>query len=792
MDPLLHGHNPQEKIVALHPVGDNRMRVYFRDGNVVSWEDSEFFPFFFLSDDKLLSGFSSHYWIKELEGKNYYRFLCVFERWSDMWEAIRSLLEQYNALAATRISSFIDLPTIHLRYDPVSQYLIQSGKTHFKGMKFDDLYRMQIQIATDSKLAPSYESDARPGDPIVAVGLCDNRGWQHVIDGRKISEKELLEELVGVVKERDPDVIDGHRLYTFVLPQLLSRCEQHGVILKIGRGDSTLKLYDTMRASADGGTEAPQYEIEGRYFIDTVTLLQSYDIAKRRLERFDLKYASAFFGLETTPPQDEMMENKMHLWEREHEWVLEAVLNDAFSVRTLNNLLLPTAFRLSQIVPMSFLALTKSGSTSKIESMVIREYIRQKYSIPRPQQGNQRTGGYTALFYRGILGPVLHVDIESLYPSIMVLDAITPRSDELQIFPTLLRLLMKQRRQAKSAMKIAKTENEKTELDAFQSSLKILINSIYGYLGYMRGLFNDFEAAERVTRRGQELIKSLVGEIGQRNGKVIEVDTDGVYFVPPENIAGNTEEESFVRLLAESLPKGINLVFDGNYEKMLSFMRKNYALLENNGTLIVKGSSLISRNLEPLYRNYVHECIEHIVHEDFDGLHRIYTDTYKKLVAHKTNIHELARTETLKEPVEEYESAVAAEKRNRAASYESALAAGVQWKPGTKISYYITGTDSDVVSFRNCRTVEEWDPNFPDENVPYYLRRLDEMSKKFEEFFLPQDFRVIFSLEDLFGFSAKGVRLLTFSVREEPAVQSEDDQEADPTEFSIWLENPKG
>ena len=40
---------------------------------------------------------------------------------------------------------------------------------------------------------------------------------------------------------------------------------------------------------------------------------------------------------------------------------------------------------------------------------------------------------------------------------------------------------------------------ERTALDARQSSMKILINSFYGYLAYNRALFNDYRAADAVT-----------------------------------------------------------------------------------------------------------------------------------------------------------------------------------------------------------------------------------------------------------------------------------------------------
>jgi hypothetical protein len=100
-------------------------------------------------------------------------------------------------------------------------------------------------------------------------------------------------------------------------------------------------------------------------------------------------------------------------------------------------------------------------------------------------------------------------------------------------------------------------------------------------------------------------------------------------------------------------------------------------------------------------------------------------------------------------------------RRNKSAVYEIALAAGQSFKPGDYVSYYITGNEANVKTFEQCKPLAEWDPNFPDENVAYYLRRLDEFAEKFKDFFVARDFRSIFSPDDLFPFSAEGISVVT-------------------------------
>ena len=129
-------------------MGEAKMRVYARTETGVSASDHDFFPFFFLSDDVFLKGFASKHWVKELSGDNYFRFLCAFTSWSAMWDAIHHLIRRYNADAHADIESYRELPIIHLRVDPVSQFMMQAGLTLFKEMQCQDLHRMQLDLET--------------------------------------------------------------------------------------------------------------------------------------------------------------------------------------------------------------------------------------------------------------------------------------------------------------------------------------------------------------------------------------------------------------------------------------------------------------------------------------------------------------------------------------------------------------------------------------------------------------------------------------------------------------------
>ncbi len=334
-------------------------------------------------------------------------------------------------------------------------------------------------------------------------------------------------------------------------------------------------------------------------------------------------------------------------------------------------------------------------------------------------------------------------------------------------------------------MKAAQSPQLKSQLDAMQSSLKILINSFYGYLGYSRGLFNDYAQADEVTRTGQELLQHMMQCIKDAGGKVIEVDTDGVFFVPPTHVRDETAELSFVEELSRQMPEGISVALDGRYAKMLSYRKKNYALLGHDNRIKIKGSSLTSRSMERFGRHYITQCVDCLLSYNIEGLHTLYVQVSHSIMDHKIDVQDFARVETLKDSLADYMRDVESGKRNRSAPYEVAISSGKPLRPGDRVAYYITGSDRTPRSFDNCKPAEEWDPNFPDENTAYYLRRLDEFSEKFKPFFLPQDFRSIFSADDLFPFSPLGITpLVTDVIGTEPS----ESIDLTPSELGIWIE----
>src|SRR5437870_11772653 len=276
-------------------------------------------------------------------------------------------------------------------------------------------------------------------------------------------------------------------------------------------------------------------------------------------------------------------------------------------------------------------------------------------------------------------------------------------------------------------MRAEKDPGKRHHLQALQNTFKSRLNSFYGYLGFAQGHFADFDAAARVTQIGRDLLKKMIDWLGEHGAQVIEVDTDGIYFVPPVKIAIDELRDD----LAKKLPEGIEVEFDEQLEAMFSYKAKNYALLTKDGDVIIKGGALKSRGLEKFQRVFLEEMIRLIMQGKPEAVGDLRNQFERKIRNREWKIDMLMKTDTLQDSLEKYRAKIAGSARNRAAAYELALASGRNYKPGDQISYYVKATPKKVPAYEAAKLASEFDPQNRDENTDYYIVKLDDLVKKF-------------------------------------------------------------
>ncbi|MBX6341584.1 MAG: DNA polymerase, partial [Thermomicrobiaceae bacterium] len=400
------------------------------------------------------------------------------------------------------------------------------------------------------------------------------------------------------------------------------------------------------------------------------------------------------------------------VWRRDPERVIAYALDDVEDTRVLSELAAPTEFYQTQILPRAFQSVAVGGPGEKINFLMTRVYLSLGHSLPTPQPPRAYPGGYSEIRRHGVFAPVVKCDVESLYPAIMLTDRIAPASDALGVYLELLDDLTARRLQAKRQARSA-SGAERARWNGLQASFKVLINSFYGYLGYDRALFNDYHAAERVTLRGQEIIRRVVDRLERAGAEAIEIDTDGVYFRPPEGIEGDDEEEAFVASIAAHLPEGISLAHDGSFRGMISLKVKNYVLLTREGRLILKGSSLRSRRDEPIFRRFLQEVSRAFILGSHAEAREVYLRFAERILRREVPVEEIARSETVTEKT------FASEANRRIA------AAAQGERIGERLMLYQRADGS-------LARIEEY---AGDEDLAYLLDRLRDMAQRFQPLF---------------------------------------------------------
>ncbi len=543
---MLFGADPTARIVAIELGETGTVKVYRheRDGSIIA-DVEPFHPFVWCDSDVVDLGIEA----EKLAGDLKYGWRVRVDSWKELM-GLRNGLKN----AGRDFFAFTD---------PVQHYLTATGRTLFKDLPFEELKRIQVEVL-------SFSDDSN--DHLMSIALADNSGWEDVliVDPKDVeeSERSVLKKLTSLIKERDPDVIEGHNLFRFDLPYLVARATKTKTKLDWGRSGGFLRSRPSRLQIAEKTIDYPKFTIDGRHFVDTFLLAQFYDVGMRTLSGFERADVARHFGFCDREELSALTGKELQrAYIGNDERFRQRALCAVRETCAVSELLSPSYFIQAQIFPYNYQEVIVRGNATRINALFLREYFRQRHSIPEMPMVRGFEGGYTDIFFTGVVRNVWHCDVASLYPSIMLQFDCFPVTDQLQIFRHLLTDLRTFRLEAKAKMRAAKDRATQRHFHALQNTFKILINSFYGYLGFAQGHFADFDAAARVTQIGRDLLKKMIDWLNGQDAQVIEVDTDGIYFVPPDKI----DIDELRKRLAKELPPGIDVEFDEQFDAMFSY-----------------------------------------------------------------------------------------------------------------------------------------------------------------------------------------------------------------------------
>ena len=636
---LLHGHDPRPRILAVEPSGgpgSNRVVLYLRDANGgVTQETAEYRPWI-VADDAgvatVTTGAGVTPEVQPLTGDAPLNRLLRFPDRS----------QQARAVAALRA-----VEGAHFTYSSaVSQYLTITGRTLFHDMRFEDLHRLQLDIETTS-LQPG-----APGAAVLLVSLTDSRGLEEVLTagagaGGAGGEAALLRRLNERLLAIDPDVIEGHNLIDFDLPYLAARAEWHGISLPWGRDGQPSGSRSGKGATRSAARILPsmRVHIHGRHVVDTFQQIQRYDSAGT-LESYGLK--PVIEALEPRPRGRMFVDRTQiaELWQSDPERLARYCLDDARDVRVAGR-----PDHADRVLPGADRAPLLPGRRDRWDGR--EDQCLAGAGVPRRRHGRARTRAAATLsgrLHRASRGRCVPARRqvrrgEPLSGGDAASTAIKPASDTLGVFQPLLEDLTRRRLDAKRRQQRAGRPRRPT------GGLVLIVQGADQLLLWLpratAGPSSTTSTPPSASPPRAEADQGGPGRAGGQGREIIEVDTDGVYFVAPPADRDGSAGDGLRRRRRQGAPVG------DQPGPRWAVRRHGIAEAEDllpadlRRALACTGSSLRSRRDERYLRRFVQAAAVTLINGSIEEAGAAYLALARRIQQGELKVEEFSRRESI-------------------------------------------------------------------------------------------------------------------------------------------------
>ncbi len=636
-----------------------------------------------------------------------------------------------------------ELPGVKELYEfdipPARRYLIDRGLTPMAGVEFSGRIQDKDGIKTVTLDEPprpaaldepklsimSFDIEVynptgsvRPDDPITMMSLADNRGLRKVITWKPLermpefvecvaSEREMIKRFVEVVKERDVDILLGYNTDLFDLPHIRNRAKALRVKLDLGRDGSEFAVRKRRFATAT--------KIRGRIHVDVFAMVDFLaTIGSIKLIHYTL--TDVYRHMTGKEKPDLEFAEMVNAWEHggdEGRKFLEYSMSDADATLELGLELLPLFLGLTRVVGQTLFDVQRMTSGQLVEWLLIAEAHRVGELVPSRPVGEDFeerieetfVGAYVMDPVKGLHENLVVFDFRSLYPSIIVSHNIDPSTlncrdcspEEKEkvpgmdycfckkrrgFIPTILERVIEERTRLKTDLKkLKRGTKEYRALDAQQWAMKIVSNSFYGMLGYPRARWYSKQCAESVTSYGRHYIHRSIEMAKEFGLEVVYGDTDSLHC----KLRGKTRDEAmlFLKTVNDSLPGIMELELEGFYPRGIFITKKRYAMVDDEGRMVVKGLEFVRRDWAAIAKRTQEEVLKAILR---DGSPKKAAEAIRRITRQvqegQVDISDLVIYTQLKMPIESYRAIgphVVAAKRLRSM--------GREIEPGMMIAY---------------------------------------------------------------------------------------------------------
>ncbi|WP_436934324.1 DNA-directed DNA polymerase [Halovenus marina] len=437
------------------------------------------------------------------------------------------------------------------------------------------------------------------------------------------TEEAMLDAFLGYIEDTDPDIATGWNFTDFDAPYLLDRLD----VLDSGT-DHDLNVERLSRVDEVWRSDWQGPDVKGRVMFDLLyayqrtqfTELDSYrleDVGTRELGVGKERYAGDIGDL----------------WENDPERLLEYNLRDVELCVELDRDQDIIAFwnEVRQFVGCKIEDATTPGDAV---DMYVLHKLHDNFALPSKgqQEGEAYEGGAVFDPITGVRENVSVLDLKSLYPMCMVTTNASPetkvdpeayegdtyrapngthfRKEPDGVIREMVDELLTEREEKKSQRdEFSPKEPEYEQFDRQQSAVKVIMNSLYGVLGWDRFRLYDKEMGAAVTATGREVIEYTDDVVQAEGYEVVYGDTDSVMLevgdVRPADVEGGVEVtdemrekhpgmgEEQLETVAATIQKGFEL------EEQINDSYDSFALEELNAA-----EHRFQIEFEKLYRRF--------------------------------------------------------------------------------------------------------------------------------------------------------------------------------------------
>ncbi|MFA4907057.1 MAG: DNA-directed DNA polymerase [archaeon] len=577
------------------------------------------------------------------------------------------------------------------------------------------------------------------------------------------NEKEMIESTREMLFREKPDVLVTYNGDSFDLPFLKERAHQNGIRFGLGPLDEEPEtrrrgLYNASRMRGLQHVDAFQI----------IKMLSAMDAIK--LAKYDLESVyKALFGKEKNKIGHKEI---LKTW-REQKGLEELAtysMEDALATKKICDEYLQFYIELAKTMRINLFEATRTRTGGLVERMLTNRSFELNRLIPnKPNEGEMRErqdytfqGAYVKEPISGLHERLAVLDFRSFHMSIMASHNMSPETMNCDcckdsgfvvgnvwfcakksgLITGIVKELMEKRAKLRAEMKKHEAGTSRYKaLYAQQWVTKILINSIYGYMGFPGARWYSRPLVNALYSLVRQYIKETIAKAEKDGFIAIYSDTDSCFLELPE---GKTEKdlEEFAKKINSELPGVMEIEIEGQYKRGLfvtkkqgkEAAKKKYALIDYKDKLKIVGFEYVRRDWARIARDCQRDVIEIVLKEgNPEKAVQIVRERIAELRSGKTKKDDLVIISQLTKKPSEYDSV-----GPHVSAAKKAIAKGKKLRSGSLIEFIITKRGksiSDRAVIAEDVAEGDYDAEYYIENqlVPAVIRILQELGYSEED-----------------------------------------------------------